>query len=209
MNNTQALRENLLTALTDLPQMMQSQGISLLSGLRPREKVELSSLPTQLLLGIPVAEVTAERTGSVYLRMQDYDVYTGMAWESTSARQDTLAGSGEQLGAVQLNMLSSQRTQLIPAFPDGQVFLTDGAAEGDERSRTFLLREFSLAAYPGDQWLTLPEETALRARELLQSARVGTQSVEQTVQAVAEYVTGTPAEDGLYHAMVHAGLLAE
>ena len=29
------------------------------------------------------------------------------------------------------------------------------------------------------------------------------------VQAVAEYVTGTPAEDGLYHAMVHAGLLAE
>lgn len=26
---------------------------------------------------------------------------------------------------------------------------------------------------------------------------------------VAEYVTGTPAEDGLYHAMVHAGLLAE
>ena len=28
-------------------------------------------------------------------------------------------------------------------------------------------------------------------------------------QAVAEYVTGTPAEDGLYHAMVHAGLLAE
>ena len=195
VNNTQALRENLLTALTDLPRMMQSQGISLLSGLRPREKVELSSLPTQLLLGIPVAEVTAERTGSVYLRMQDYDVYTGMAWESTSARQDTLAGSGEQLGAVQLNMLSSQRTQLIPAFPDGQVFLTDGAAEGDERSRTFLLREFSLAAYPGDQWLTLPEETALRARELLQSARVGTQSVEQTVQAVAEYVRGSAAYD--------------
>ena len=29
------------------------------------------------------------------------------------------------------------------------------------------------------------------------------------VQAVAEYVTGTPAEDGLYHAMVHAGLLTE
>ncbi|MFQ9051925.1 MAG: HAD family hydrolase [Oscillospiraceae bacterium] len=29
------------------------------------------------------------------------------------------------------------------------------------------------------------------------------------VQAVAEYVTGTPVEDGLYHAMVHAGLLAE
>lgn len=29
------------------------------------------------------------------------------------------------------------------------------------------------------------------------------------VQAVAEYVTGTPAEDGLYHAMVHTGLLAE
>ena len=195
VNNTQALRENLLTALTDLPQMMQSQGISLLSGLRPREKVELSSLPTQLLLGIPVAEVTAEQSGSLYLRMQDYDVYTGTAWESTSARQDTLAGSGGQYGAVRLSMLSSQRAPLIPAFPDGQVFLTDGAAEGNEREQTFLVREFSLAAYPGDQWLTLPEETALRARELLQSARIGTQSVEQTVQAVAEYVRSSAAYD--------------
>ena len=195
VNNTQALRENLLTALTDLPQMMQSQGISLLSGLRPREKVELSSLPTQLLLGIPVAEVTAEQSGSLYLRMQDYDVYTGTAWESTSARQDTLAGSGGQYGAVRVSMLSSQRAQLIPAFPDGQVFLTDGAAEGNEREQTFQVREFSLAAYPGDQWLTLPEETALRARELLQSARIGTQSVEQTVQAVAEYVRGSAVYD--------------
>lgn len=195
VNNTQALRENLLTALTDLPQMMQSQGISLLSGLRPREKVELSSLPTQLLLGIPVAEVTAEQSGSLYLRIQDYDVYTGTAWESTSARQDTLAGSGGQYGAVRLSMLSSQRAPLIPAFPDGQVFLTDGAAEGNEREQTFLVREFSLAAYPGDQWLTLPEETALRARELLQSARIGTQSVEQTVQAVAEYVRSSAAYD--------------
>ena len=195
VNNTQVLRENLLTALTDLPQMMQSQGISLLSGLRPREKVELSSLPTQLLLGIPVAEVTAEQSGSLYLRMQDYDVYTGTAWESTSARQDTLAGSGGQYGAVRVSMLSSQRAQLIPAFPDGQVFLTDGAAEGNEREQTFQVREFSLAAYPGDQWLTLPEETALRARELLQFARIGTQSVEQTVQAVAEYVRSSAVYD--------------
>lgn len=195
VNNTQALRENLLTTLNDLPQMIQAQGMDLFSGLRPREKVELSSLPTQLLLGIPVAEVTAEQSGSVYLRVQDYDIYTGTAWESTPSRQDTLAGSGSQRGGIEVRMLSNQRNQPVPAFPDGQIFLTGGAAEKGAVEQSFLLREFSLAAYPGDQWLLLPEATGLQARALIQSVGIGTESVEQTVQAVAEYVHGSAVYD--------------
>ena len=79
------------------------------SGFRQREKVELSSLPAQLLLGVPVAEVTAEQSGPVYLRVKDYDVYTGTAWESSNGRQDTLAGTGEERGMVTVNTLNLQK----------------------------------------------------------------------------------------------------
>lgn len=189
VNTTQTLRENLFSTLMSLPQALQTQGMELLSGLKPREKVELSSLPTQLLLGIPVAEVTAQKTGPLYLRVQDYDVYTGTAWESSAGRQDTLAGSGEERGTVQLELLSKQENLLVPAFPDGQVFLREGKAENEDGAGTeyYRLREFSLAAYPGDQWLTLPEHTGMRARALIQAADISTENVEQTAENVAAF----------------------
>ncbi|MDH8276303.1 hypothetical protein QIG69_28525, partial [Klebsiella pneumoniae] len=65
--------------------------------------MELTDLPAQLLLGVPVAEVTAEQSGPVYLRVQDYDVYTGTAWESSPGREDTLVGTGEARGMVTVN----------------------------------------------------------------------------------------------------------
>lgn len=98
VNSTVQLRENILTSLSAFPRNLQQ--MDFLSGFKRREKVNLTVLPTQLLLGIPVAEVTAEQSGTVYLRAQDYDIYTGTAWESTSGRQDTLAGSGSTRGSV-------------------------------------------------------------------------------------------------------------
>lgn len=198
-NTTQSLRENLFSTIMSLPQSLQNRGMALLSGLKPREKVELSSLPTQLLLGIPVARVTAQAEGALYLRVQDYDVYTGTAWESTPDRQDTLAGSGEERGTVQVEPLGRQENLLVPAFPDGQVFLQGGKAEHEDgaeaETASYRLRDFSLAAYPGDQWLALPEDTGRRARALIQSAGISTENVEETVENVAAFVRESAAYD--------------
>lgn len=195
VNSTAQLRENILSSLSELPQSLQQ--MDFLSGFKRREKVNLTVLPTQLLLGIPVAEVTAEQSGAVYLRAQDYDVYTGTAWESTAGRQDTLAGSGSSRGSVRVELLGSADELLVPAFPGGQVFLLNGRAENESGSAvgTFELREFSLAAYPGNQWLTLPEDTGNRYRQLIQSAAIGTESVEQTVANVASFVQSRAVYD--------------
>lgn len=194
VNSTVQLRENILTSLSAFPRSLQQ--MDFLSGFKRREKVNLSVLPTQLLLGIPVAEVTAEQSGTVYLRAQDYDIYTGTAWESTSGRQDTLAGSGSTRGSVRVELLGSADALLVPAFPNGQVFLLNGRAENEGGAvETFELREFSLAAYPGNQWLTLPEETGSRCRQLIQSAAIGTESVEQTAANVASYVQSRAVYD--------------
>ena len=194
VNSTVQLRENILTSLSAFPRNLRQ--MDFLSGFKRREKVNLSVLPTQLLLGIPVAEVTAEQSGTVYLRAQDYDIYTGTAWESTSGRQDTLAGSGSTRGSVRVELLGSADALLVPAFPNGQVFLLNGRAENEGgAAETFELREFSLAAYPGNQWLTLPEETGSRCRQLIQSAAIGTESVEQTAANVASYVQSRAVYD--------------
>lgn len=195
VNTTAQLRENILTSLSELPQSLQQ--MDFLSGFKRREKVNLTVLPTQMLLGIPVAEVTAEQSGAVYLRAQDYDVYTGTAWESTAGRQDTLAGSGSSRGSVKVELLGSTDELLVPAFPSGQVFLLNGQAENESGSavRSFELREFSLAAYPGNQWLTLPESTGSQYRQLIQSAAIGTESVEQTVANVASFVQSRAVYD--------------
>ena len=194
VNTTQTLRENVLQFASELPETLRGTG-SLLSSLRSHESVDLSSLPTQLQLGVPVAEVTASQSGSVYLRVRDYDVYTGKAWESSDNRQDTLVGSGEELGTVQISILNRTDEALIPAFPDGQVFLTDGAAESQKGSSTYLLREFSMAANPSEQWLTLPEDTSVRARALIAQYAISTDSVSNTVQNIAAFVRGSAVYD--------------
>lgn len=197
VNTSQALREKLLTTVAELPRRLGEQGFEWLTGLGKKQRVELSNLPDQQLLGIPVATLTADRDVSVYLRQQDYDVYTGAAWESTPDRQDTLAGTGEELGTVTVRPLNAQSALLLPAFPDGQTLLSDGAAGSGQNQWEYsvILRSGSMGAFPGQQWLELPEQTSPRAKELLQSLPGEKETVEQTVQLVADYVRNAAAYD--------------
>ena len=197
VNTTGELRERILVSMMELPQKFQSQGLNWFSGLRQKETVELADLPSQLLLGIPVAEVTAEQSGPVYLRVQDYDVYTGTAWESSSGREDTLVGTGEERGMVTVKTMNLQNSLLLPSFPDGQTFLTNGTVENGENQReyTVALRNASMGALPQEQWMKLPEQTNRRAKELLQTISSDLSGVEVTVAAVAEYVRGSAAYD--------------
>lgn len=197
VNTTEEFRQSLMDALSDLPQQLASRGGDILSGLYPRETVQLESLPGQTLLHSPVAEVTADYSGALYLRVQDYDVYTGTAWESSAAREDTLAGSGDPLGNVEIRLLDSQNSLLIPAYPEGQTFLVNGVVKNSEKISTYSvqLRREALGTSPGEQWLALPEDTGKRVRQWLQRARVDTSSIDQTTQEIAALVRQCAAYD--------------
>lgn len=190
VNTTQEFRQSLLDALSGLPQQLADRGGDILSGLYPRETVQLANLPGQTMLHSPVAEVTADYSGVLYLRAQDYDVYTGTAWESSVSREDTLAGSGETLGTVEIQLLSSGNSLLIPAFPDGQTFLVNGAARNDDKSLVYSmqLRREALGVSPGEEWLALPENTGKLARQWMQDANVDTGGIGQTAQDIAALV---------------------
>ena len=194
VNTTGELRGKIISSLMELPQKLQLEGLDWFPGLEKREKVELSSLPSQMLLSIPVAEVTAEQSGPVYLRGRDYDVYTGTRWESSSGRQEALVGAGGDRGNVTLRILNSQGSALLPAFPEGQCFLTDGVGE-EQRELSVTLRLTALASLPGEQWLRLPEESSQEIKELLQALLGRKESLDETVLAVADHVKSCAVYD--------------
>ena len=196
VNTTGPLREKLLTSFAELPQRLSLQSPDWLSGLGRRETVELSALPSQMLFGIPVAEVSGEQSGPVYLRGQDYDIYTGTSWESSSGRQEALVGTGEELGRVTVDILNPQGSVLVPAFPEGQTFLSDGKGEDQPQRETAVnLRLSAMAPLPGEQWLKLPEESGPALKALLQTIPGSKDTLEETVEAVAEYVRKCAAYD--------------
>ena len=194
VNTTEALREKLVASLLELPQKLQLEGLDWLSGLEKRESVELTSLPSQLLLSIPVAEVNAEQSGPVYLRGRDYDVYTGKRWESSTGRQEALVGAGGERGRVTVRILNSQGSALLPAFPEGQSFLTDGVSE-EQREVSAALRLTAMASLPGEQWLKLPESSSQQIKALLQAIPGRKGTLDETVLTVADYVKSCAVYD--------------
>lgn len=195
VNNTEPLRQQIRGSLLELAESYMTQGPDWLPGVRKKETVELSSLPSQLLLGVPVAEVAAEQSGPVYLRLQDYDVYTGTAWESTSGRQEALVGSGGERGWVTVKALNT-KGGLLPSFPEGQSFLSGGAWETDGQPEdTMSIRAAAMGPLPGEQWLSLPADTAARAKALLPINPAGGNTMENTVAAVADFVRVSAAYD--------------
>ena len=194
VNTTEALRGKILSSLMELPQKLQLEGLDWLPGLEKRETVELTALPSQMLLSIPVAEVNAEQSGPVYLRGRDYDVYTGKRWESSTGRQEALVGAGGDRGRVTVRILNAQGSALFPAFPEGQCFLTDGVSE-ERREASVTLRLTAMASLPGEQWLKLPEKSSQELKALLQTIPGRKQTLDEMVLAVTEYVKSCAVYD--------------
>ncbi len=190
VNQTEALRERLISYAAELPAKLSASGINLPAPLSPEEQVELSALPNQLRLGIPVAEVTAQQSGPVYLRIQDYDTYTGLSWTSSPTRQETLTGTGVSRGTVTVRTLNTQDSLMIPSFPEGQTILVGGTLENIENMRQYSVECWSATrgAAPGEEWLQLPAETQRRAAALLQAVPADGSSTADMVRGIADFV---------------------
>lgn len=191
VNRSEALRAPLLEYVERIPQKIQNGNITLPNFNRPREQVNLSSLSAQPQLRIPVAEVTAQWDGSVYLRSQDFDVYTGTAWQSTGNRQETLAGTGEVLGSVAVSTLNSQKNMLLPVFPDGETILIDGVVENETNQREYTIscRSAIIGPQPGAAWVALPLSAEEEAVAILQTIPGRADSTDATAEAIARFVS--------------------
>ena len=196
-NRTEPLRTKLIACLEEMPEQLQSGRLTMPSFTRQRDQVDLASLAAQPQLGLPVAEVAAENGATVYLRVKDYDIYTGTSWLSTADRQETLVGTGTSRGSVVVRQLSAQSSMLLPAYPEGEILLEGGAVSGAGKDTVYRVDSLSSAmgARPGAEWLALPENTREGAEAILQSISAASDDTEAVAQAIADYVRGSAVYD--------------
>lgn len=189
------------------------------------EQVNLKTLGPQTTLRYPVLEVTADVGGVLYLRERDYDSYTGTGWTATPHRSESFdCAAGVEGGSVLIQPRSRRSNQFLPYYPGEGLTLIGGSHKAEETGREYTLertvlpenwRELVEQRYAGAwesdivftatqdksdyldayRYRNLPEETKIRAKELLASILAGEGSATAKAEVIAAYVRSTAEYD--------------
>ena len=186
VNQIPTIQENILIAAQNLPQLMDTGVTRLTEAVQnhPSGQINLSKAEPNIPFTYSVMEVTAAQSGTLYLREQDYDQYTGFGWVSGSSRREEFSGIGSETETILIRTRTPRDILCLPYHPSA-VTLTGGFAENTGNSREYTLQRQLLPAdwrqtaygdapVPDDlaAYLTLPEQTLAAAREYLQEQRL-------------------------------------
>ncbi len=119
------------------------------------EEVDLSSIGNKTHFNTPVMEVTADYSGTVYLRGRDYDRYDGRYWEAIVDREETFEVEEEWLapqGTLTIKTKAKRQEYYIPYYPaEGRVFL-GGRAENPDLETEYTLEAVTLKSAWKNKW---------------------------------------------------------
>lgn len=203
VNRSAVLRERFSELLYQLPEQVKKSVKEVVPAVRPsaEETVDLKKLGPQGSQNLPVMEVLSPNGGTLYLRGQDYDSYSGTGWESTSGREEFFGGDGQSVETVGIRTLTgSFENVYLPCFPEDGVILHGGHLENSGRLRIYETARCLFSAVsdsPDSRYLRLPEETAVRAAALL--ADSGLQ--DASPRAIGDLVRGRAVYDRNTQAM--------
>lgn len=173
--------------------------------------VDLKGLGSRFFLQYPVLTVTAPEDGTVYLREQDFNIYTGYSWESDEERNDAVAlmpfGIDVEKKTLSIETRWYRRAMLLPYNVSGIVFLKDGVAPNTDQLQSYSWSLVSLdedwkeqipnVAYDANigsnvidpkYYHSLPVETQGWAEGFLRTILTDEQSATAKADAIAEYV---------------------
>ena len=166
-----------------------------LSG-QPQAEVDLSTVGPRGQWNYTVMEVTASVDGTVYLRGQDYDTYSGTGWTASGGRSETFGG-GSTAGTMTIRTRAAEEIQYLPYYPAEAVTLTGGRADsGNMREYTFSLAgEAACGIGEETDWLALPEGTESWASRLASRILRDKDLSISDAQAIADYVRSSASYD--------------
>lgn len=195
VNRSEAVRTYLRTKMETLPALVEGNGsISIFAQASTADsRVDLASLRGQNNQEIPVMRVTAEKSQTLYLRGQDYDVYTGTGWESTGSRQEDFSGWGEPVETVKITTFHPQSLVYLPYYPESGSILRDGMIVNEDGRMVFSANRYAMGSAVSEQLLArnlvLPSATETAAVKLLPEGCGGAPSEAATV--IGNLVRGT------------------
>lgn len=144
---------------------------------------------------MPVLTVTAPITGSLYLRGQDFDTYTGKSWTAEESRQENFDGWGDSQGDVEIRTFAVQDLIYLPYYPGTATILTGGAL-----ANTGGVVSYRFPMYPNgsaltqealERYLKLPDSTRDWAVGYL-NGTVDPEQIGEMVRSSAGYDLKTP-----------------
>lgn len=144
---------------------------------------------------LPILTFTAPQDGTVYLRGQDFDTYTGKAWTSDPERSENFDGWGEEKGEITLRTFAVQNVVYLPYYPGTGTILTGGVLENTGGVTTYTFPVYSrgsaMTAEALQAYLRLPDSTRDWAREYLNGV-TDPQTIGDMVRESGLYDLSTP-----------------
>ena len=95
---------------------------------------------------VPVMEVTSSAGGTIYLRGQDYDTYTGTDWIAGASRNEEFSGMYPTGDIVTVKTRRAMNVIYLPYYPETE-FLTGGKISNDENLTEYLYPIYKVPAY--------------------------------------------------------------
>ena len=211
VNQSAIFRENILIAAENIPKLMETGMNQIASSLsrQPARHVDLASLGARIPFTYPVMEVTAETSGPLYLRQQDYDLYDGLGWTSSEDRTETFPATSGPGEVISIRTESPKSGLFLPYHPASGSVLKNGSAENPAEAleytilRNRLPEDWRQTVYQNtanmpQEWqdyLMLPEDTRQGAAEILDGLFSPTSSNTEKAEHIAALVLSTARYD--------------
>ena len=209
VNQSAVFRENILLAVENFPQLVETGMSQITTRIQRKapEQVNLSTLGERIPFTYPVMEVTAQQSGPLYLRQQDYNEYDGLRWYSDPGRTETFSGAGAARETITIRTESRKAFRYLPYHPE-EVTLTGGAAENPEEAQSYTVERVLLpdnwrqqayrvgtASEDWQEYCALPEPTRQEAKAMLAGLFEETASNTEKADIIAALVTDTAVYD--------------
>lgn len=167
-----------------------------------QSKLNLRYVGPKRNLRRPVMQVLSSCDGAVYLRGRDYDIYTGMMWESTENRNERFTEGASASESLTISTFEEEEILFTPYYSTGVVRLTGGFLKNREGSTVYgyYISRASKNTSPDfrdySQYTVLPEHTYDWAVDLI--SRVlsgGALSDSEKAEDIAEFVRKSASYD--------------
>lgn len=162
-------------------------------------KLNLRSVGPKSELTYSVMLVTSPIGGTIYLRGQDYDQYTGLGWEATEDRSETFSSGDASAGKLTIVTYGVRTILYVPYYATESVNLSGGSLENSQRLQTY---DFYLSREPAGYtasfesgYTNLPYDTYQWASILADDITSASTSEKEAVQAICSYVKNSASYD--------------
>lgn len=213
VNRSDEYRDTLLSWLERVPELMENASDDILAGVEgtvQAQSVDLRNQGPRTLYTYPVMDVIAARSGTLYLRERDYDVYNGTGWSSTVRRTEKFAPNDSvdwiNAGVITISTRRTRDTLFCPYYPTDGITLRGGSVENEDSGALY---EFRQCVLPSDwraqvesstggadaRYLDLPDQTRIWAERTVRDLIDEDMSATQKADVIAAFVRASAEYD--------------